>query len=561
MKEAWLFLLRKIKQNKAFFLFFAFILLISLINISLALPDNQISGDTASVVVMATAPFRGLGVPYSDYWEFKPPGIFLLVGLWLNFLGDSLFSFKILQLLFLLGTGTLTYLVLKKIFSPFYAFVVGVLAILVLFSPLLFSIFLPSELFGLFFSLAGLTSLLYLEKFGPRFFLSTFLFILASQMKDPFSFTFLALIPPLLYFLISRDYKKFLMASTFVVGGFLVAIFLFWSYLSVLGSFGAYLEVLDYKSQVHDMWRNLGELEEKLGFSFQHAKNILMFFQYQVSTVLLFWVASFFLRSKAKTSNLKNLKKLKAIFTLRLNFTPKALDALIIIFYSTGSFIGFTIAEQFGSHYLIQVVLPIFFFWAIIGKSFSDNLYQILGTKKVNYWLSLTILAILLFPKGPYVKSYHLESYLSPRAVSQICQKIFLADTETKLENYISAKTPKDSCILSVYGWGSGRTYFYAQRRPCTRFFLANIVQEDWQKKEYRESLLHHPPQAIVYTKLEADMDILRFEQEAINLSQIIEQCYYLEPQFSDYSQSNLNLYLPRYFGSELKMCLRQSSV
>ena len=63
---------------------------------------NQLSGNAASLVAMAVAPFQELGSPYKDYWEFASPGVMLLIGLWVRMFGSTIFSFKVLQLLFLL---------------------------------------------------------------------------------------------------------------------------------------------------------------------------------------------------------------------------------------------------------------------------------------------------------------------------------------------------------------------------------------------------------------------------------------------------------------------------
>ncbi len=559
MRKAGLFLWRKIKKYKLFILFFSIVLILSIINIAETSP-GRIGGDTVSMVLMATAPLRGLGAPYKDFWEYKPPGVFLLLGVWIRLFGDSMASFKLLQFLFLLGTGGLTYLILKKIFSSFYVLIVGGLAIIVLFSPYLFSIFLTSELFGLFFSLAGLVSLMYLKKFELRFFLSSFLFILSAQMKDPFSFTILAILPLLIYLLMSRDYRDFLKAIVLVAAGFLSAVFLTGGYLLILGSLNDYFQVWACKSRVFNLWKNWEGFEERFDFSFQHAKNILIFSQYRVLTILALWISSFSLRLKMRSFNAKNHGKLQVLADLKIKLKPQTLDILIVVFYSLGSFMGFTMTDRFGPHYLLQVVLPIYFFWAIICKSILDNFQNIIRNRGFTLLLSIPLFMIVLFPKAPYVTSYRLEKWFPPHTAEQISRVLTTSKVDAKLEDYIAEKTSPTSCVLSVYGWGAGEIYYYAQRRPCTRFFLVNIVVEEWQKKEYRESILQNPPQAIVYTQGGADMEVAQFEKEVVNLARIIDQCYQPDPQYTGSSMMHPTLYFPRYQSDELKACLRENA-
>ena len=122
-------------------------------------------------------------------------------------------------------------------------------------------------------------------------------------------------------------------------------------------------------------------------------------------------------------------------------------------------------------------------------------------------------------------------------------------------EKRITELTTLNQCILSVYGWGSGENYLYAERRPCTRFLLPNIVLQDWQKKEYRDSILENPPMAIIYQTLDTDMDIKSFESQVINLNKIIKNCY-----VQDVVEKVI--YLPRYKNTkDLKNCIKVNSI
>jgi hypothetical protein len=92
-------------------------------------------------------------------------------------------------------------------------------------------------------------------------------------------------------------------------------------------------------------------------------------------------------------------------------------------------------------------------------------------------------------------------------------------------------------------------------RRPCTRFFLANIVTQDWQKKEYAKDIMENPPAVIYYRTGGADMNIQKFESEVINISKIIKNCY-IKDSIEEV------IYIPKTKNvEELKNCIRTSGI
>ncbi len=525
----------------------------------------KLNGDAVSAVLMAKAPSMGLGVPYKDFWEYKPPGIFLLLDFWIKIFSSSMFSLRTLQLLFFFGTGILAYLISKKIFSSFHAFIISGLAAIVLFSPYLANSFLPAELFGLFFSLAGVASLFYFRNLALRFSVSSFFFFISGQMKDPFMLTILALVPSLAYFLMIRDYRSFMKAVLYLVSGILLGIFLILGYLSISGSLRAYFEVLSAKSQIFNglILLRPGEIVSITMNAFWHAKNIIIFLQYQTIPILLIWTFSFFvsliLQKKLNFLRKKEEKSSKVVISLsNFEISPRAIETLTVVFYSLGSFMGFALGNKYDFHYLLQIVFPIYFIMAIVIKSTADNLVNVLGSKATKI-LSSTLIIVFLFPKGAYVKSYRTTAENPRQVVNNISNHLVAGDVGIQLENYINSKIDENSCILSVYGWSTGETYLNAIRRPCTRFFLANIVLKDWQEKEYRDSILNNPPAAIIYATAGADMNVKQFEEEVINLTKIIDRCYVLDPLYTKYSFLELNLYFPSYSHTQLQTCVKQN--
>src|SRR3990167_4993245 len=85
---------------------------------------------------------------------------------------------------------------------------------------------------------------------------------------------------------------------------------------------------------------------------------------------------------------------------------------------------------------------------------------------------------------------------------------------------------------MSVYGWGVGKSYFYSNRKPCTRFFLANILPEK-HNNEYRTSLINNPPAVIVYTLGGADLNTENFEKNVFNFTDVLKDCYQQDAKFT----------------------------
>jgi hypothetical protein len=216
------------------------------------------------------------------------------------------------------------------------------------------------------------------------------------------------------------------------------------------------------------------------------------------------------------------------------------------LFYALGSFLGFGLGGSFGSHYLIQVVMPFYIITGLLISYLFSNVSFLFKKSRLYFCLALVLVGfstVIVLPKRPYFSSY------LPRATN-----FDMTDNILGFERRITELTTKDQCVLSVYGWGVSENYLYSRRRPCTRFFLANIVLLDWQKKEYAKSILENPPAAIAYQTSGSDLDYPKFELEVINLSKIIKNCYVQDTE-------EKILYIPKTRNSvDLKNCVKANS-
>jgi hypothetical protein len=182
-----------------------------------------------------------------------------------------------------------------------------------------------------------------------------------------------------------------------------------------------------------------------------------------------------------------------------------------------------------------------------VASYLFTNVSHSFGKSKFVFLLLLVLFicsVVILVPKRQYLSSY------LPQSTNYV-----LSDRTYGFEKRIEELTTKDQCILSVYGWGVSENYLYSRRRPCTRFFLPNIVNQDWQKKEYARDIMENPPAAIAYTTVETDMDIQKFQTEVINISKIIKNCYVQD------NKEDL-IYLPKAMNIvDLRKCIIANSI
>ena len=545
-------MLRIINQHRSFILFCLLIFVCLNLNLLAVVPPSRLTGDDISLLLTASAPARDLGVPYKDYWVESNPGIILFLSFWVKFLGSSMASLKILELLTFIGISLFIYLILKKIFSTFYVFLIGGLTIITMFSPYLNFLLFSPESIGLLFSLAGLVSLLYLRGLKLKFFLSTLFFTISGQIHDLFALTILTILPSLIALKASSRHRNFLVAIASSFFGFLLVNSLISLSLFSLGSYSAYLEVLQYKLGRYSgyLFGQENGFFDILLYTLWHSKNIIVSLQHEIGLILMAFFVSFVLilfpDCKLSWPKKKVINGVILFTTpsIRLTFTKSTvnINMVMVFLYSFVSLVGLNLWSNFDFRFLLQMVPAIFLFWAIVLKSTFENLLKFLKMSKPRFLL-VPLLILFLFPKGSYLSSYFVDWKISRYAKSE--------PLLNKQEDYLVLNTRPSECILSLYGWNVAQTYFYAQRKPCTRFFQPSLNTLNWQREEYQASLLQNPPRVIVYTREGANLDVDLFERKVFNFSKVLKQCYY--------PSTDLNLYSSKYSLEELKSCLMQN--
>jgi len=539
-------LLTKSKLLTIISLFFGFF--VASLNIIFFLPIRTIVHDSISWVLVGVAPLINLGLPYKNYFENKPPGLYLIIFLWSKLFGSSDTSFFVMHCLVLFILVVLICLLFRKINTSFLILPSIICSFIITFAPFFTDFIISSEYLALVFSLGGLLILLYKKGSPIALFLSTLLIFLSSQIRDTFGPTIICLIPVLFFYLLKKgSIRKFLIPS---LAGSLTGLAIIISYLVILGVLAEYIEVLSYK---------------KLAFSVFDFQLIISNFYLNVHAILsaifaiklyvltlpliaalLIAVDIIFIRklisfklSRPHLSLSITIQKYSGLFNLQ-----RSVDTMIILLFILGNYIGLALLAdpEVGSHRIIQVVLSSTILIFLINLSYFNSLRSILNKMLPSRHAGLILTNIVFFslttlftfPRIDIFRSYGVKSM-----PNKIRSSVLIDNSDKKIYEFIAENTNQEDCILHYYGWAVGKTYYYSKRRPCTKYFFpAQIIKYPKYLNDLKEELKTNPPRLIYYQTDGANVDVEKFEREAVNLAGIVNKCYK--------STSYKSIYLPK---------------
>lgn len=554
-----------------------FLVMLCILNVNTFIFEKKFEGDIASRMVLVFGPQLGFGSPYKDLWEIIPPGYIILLQTWAFLFGKSVLAFIILHFITILGCAFLLTLLLKKLFSSYRYYVMIAATAIVFFSPALHSMYISSEVFGAFFSLLALVCLFYIKKTYWRIGLSLAFFVVAGQMKDPFLFGIIAVGPFFLWkFFSETSFKARRLLLMSCVLGLALPITFFLLYLVLMGSLTGYQQILQAKSSFLEGF-------DIYSYSFNAWRSMMYVMgQFQRHLLLVQIVISIFpiLAVIWSMRRVKVVIKNKVVnMSFDFKFVKKFLTDTFFVklgipFFILGSYMGMYAQGSFSTHYLIQSVVPLYMF---IGLVFNLGVVPIRSflTKYLNSTfvsiLLCCLLIVIVMPKSYYARTYVFNwnhGYLIENGdLFGEFLNIFTMSTESDnkqvaVESLIKQRVSPDECILHIYGWHVSRTYLYTERKPCTRFFLINIVIKDWQRQEYKSNILNSPPKALLYGSAGGDFNIESFEKEILNWSNIIDKCYVIDPEYIQYKTTfPATLYWAKYNKTEMMRCLNEANI
>lgn len=512
----------------------------------------KVGTDFASFVLSATAPLLKIGMPYTDFWGINPPGLLILLGGWGLAFGTTLQSWHILYLISSFIIATFSWLILKKIFSPFESLMLfGVWAIF-FFSSSVQTQFMPSEISGLTFLMIGVYLALRNRISLKQTFWACFIFIFAGQIKEVFALTGIMMLPHLLVSL-NKGKKNTIRFLSSAVAGIIIALSIIIIYLLMTRTLNEYQKILTFKSNRFSI-TDMEAVATRQYRAIQYPRDRFFQFNYQIPAIFIVGLISllFFLstESKIKTQQVNH----KNILNLSIQFSEKYFIYLICFFFYLGAVYGYAMQNGYGNKYDLAIIFPTIIILAIISKIIAKTLISFFTIEDRHRELIILILGLLLmglflFPK----KIFLLEQLKNIQHYSLSNHYHFFINLENpaflRLENKIKNNITPDECITKVYGWGVADAYYYSHRKSCSKHFLINIIPPQ-QFDNYVTDLLENPPSALIYTRAGSDLDVPYFEAMTFDFSAVIKNCYHQDDEFE-------TLYWPKEKGSWLKECIK----
>jgi hypothetical protein len=534
-------------------LFSIYLLMVSLLPF---LSRNRIKHDFVSWALPAQALINNQGIPYVNYWDIKAPGLIMLAQSWIFLFGNSYFSFLSLHLMLIVLSIFGIVRIFYTIFDKWTASWLSLSSAIIFLSPLIQTQFAGAELSGLALCVVALNLVIPFSQISYfKMFLSSFLFVLSSQMKEPYSFTALSLIPLLIYYY-SQNINKFKnYFLTYIIGGSFAVLNVI-VYLMYYGSFEAYKEVLAYKKEMF-LHFSISEVFNHFVYSINYSSKTLFESNLTFTSwfILLVLVLIF--------TNKQNIKKLFRKYTkkgqflirnfLKQNLNKQSVEQLALLVFSLATFLGIALQFRYSSHYVIPVIFSTIIIFALSLKVLLNIVLKNQNSKsKKKMWIYLLYAVLLImttFPKTNLLTSFSLNienlTLLNNFKYKNVNETLFPE------EKKIIEKTDKSECIISVYGWAVGSTYFYTNRKPCTRYFLLQAMPEKYGY-EYSNSLIENIPSAIIYTRENADFNIELFEDTIFNYSSVISKCYSPDNEHG-------NLFFPKYNKDKMRKCIQNN--
>ena len=448
-------------------------------------------------ILPALAPFEGLGVPYRDYWDIYPPGIYIFWGIFGQLLHDSQLGYRIFHLLLSAVCVLITFDLIEKSTknnvhaegtTPFFC---KLLFLCLFFSPLVNHEELSNVLLGTTISILALWICLFSKNTILRLGLSSFLFLFAGYMKEPFLFG--VLVP---FALTLRERKtNFVIPLFWTCAGSALAVFTNLFYLFHFHLISSYQEVNAFKRRA--FFEKTASLFSLLPYRMVHYfaevfatlfwSGLIGGFLFVFTLLFIFWKSEW--------------KK-----TLELSTSQFAI--LVFVF---AEFFGFNLQHRSFGHYQIQIIVPM-----ILG------LVVLLSIFKSRYEKYPVILFLFLFiPNFNYLIQFKDFKFYR---WNEFCHS--LGHTELPpLEIF-----QKDKTVLVVYGWATSDFYYFNRLKPYSRFFIVHSsILGPMQIQEWVNTFKKKLPDFVLYHTSGADMDVDAFEAQSLHLAKLLEACYALE--------------------------------
>ena len=421
---------------------------------------------TTANVFPGIAPHLDLGVPYKDYWDVYPPGIYLFYYL-LYFVGRDLqVSYIITHIVVLTFTIIIAFNLSRYFKNGRLIFLFGVIYFL---SPLYIDYLMVNDLIALFFSYLGLFCYFKLEN-RKKYIISNFLMTFSFFIKETLIFAALSI---LVLQLLQKDYKN--------IG------------LSILGSSISILLIFIYSFYF--------SIEQFVIQSYLNKVQLFDFIDILRRYSLVFFIALLlflYIRKKRFTKyniNLSEPEKLIYLHSL----------LLIISFYAIG--------KDDGGHFDIPKIFATFF------------LLNILISKKKNF----VGLVLLFLISSYYLKINHsLFSYtlIEPNINVESLDK----SRQTQKSHIDTLSNMDGNVLFLYGWGSTSFFYNYELKPYSKYWLVHPQILTEEQIFELKNNILSNPPLLIRYCGFDKDcpagFDFSEFESKYIDFRYLVTECY-----------------------------------
>jgi hypothetical protein len=524
------------------FFYSGMILLLFIVNILFStyfIEDAYPSHNTVSNIVMASAPIHGIGLPYKDYWDIYPPGIYLFLTPFEFFFQSQTVVFKIVHIIFSCIIGLVVLKFLTRIFKNYILQKMAIAAFFLLYlllSNYYYCILFHNAFLALFLSVCGFYLLAFSENKWTKYFLSSILLAFSASIKETFLF-----IPFLPLFYLgarylwreSRSYIPFFKYIGFCVGGIAVIFIVNYLYLHLLGVSDSYREVSKYKAQLiqssslADLFNNLNPFNF-YDFDLRFKDLFDSFFKHSYGLIYSLCLC-FFLFLLISVKPQKDNGKWKFI---REKWDNNKGIYIIILGFCLLHFEGFQLLKKYQPNYTLQMIPALILVFALFFQITNRMLNAFLLKKSIFGFKSYLLTGCLAFcfiwlllPK--------LSNFNFMRRVSfhEYISGLVLEKPVVQFPEKVKKAMGNDHRIFYIYGWGTPYFYDFAKVRPFSKYFILHpSILGDAQVNELVMQFKKELPKVVLYNESGADMDIMEFEKNTVCFKKMLEKCYEFYP-------------------------------
>jgi hypothetical protein len=492
---------------------------------------RTLSHDFVSYVLPASSFSSGLGAPYSDYWDLKPPLLLAHLVPWIELFGTTLRGFYVLYVFWLVLALFCAWRILRMLAPGWLAVAAFASATVVMPATGSLDMFFPSELPGLALVLVGLVLAIEFPGRAWALFAAAFAMTAAGQFKDVYMFAPLVLVA-VVWSATSRAKAALLAAA----GALAVAVLTI-AYLLSTGSLGAYREVLAWKRKEYPVPSLGGVLESTVQLIWDNGSGLVLGLGGSLILAVLWVGLRQAERVVARPEGGTTGRESRADVAdddgtcgggTRLPQAPSeersppvaTLVLLLWLFLAAGFALQ---AKPTYAHYVISLQLPtilavVAVFALVTQASRPDG-------RRATLAVSLLALACLI-PKPSLVEGYLDQTRsASPRRTIDVLEGLERPQDLAPFRRP-GQLTPPGRCLQVAYGWEAGAFHVYGKRPSCSRYFLSNLVNTPRQRNELGSQVIAGGPAVVVYRPQDADLVVPTYEHETFPWAKVLTDCY-----------------------------------